>query len=92
MDWQNVINKNENKEIKGKINSNNIKENPNVHDIKVDEIKTRIALLSEEKKVLLEQNKILKKSTPSMEFISQKQGNAAFEAKVKKVETIRNSI
>lgn len=57
-----------------------------------DEIKTRISLLTEEKKVLLEQNKILKKSTPSIELISQKQGNAAFEAKVKKIETIRNSI
>ncbi len=63
-----------------------------VVEFDTDEIKNKIALLSEEKKVLLEQNKILKKSTPSMEFISQKQGNAAFEAKVKKVEAIRNSI
>lgn len=61
-------------------------------DYDADEIKTRIALLTEEKKVLLEQNKILKKATPSMEIISQKQGNEAFEAKVKKVESVRNSI
>ena len=57
-----------------------------------DEAKTRIALLTEEKEVLLEQNKILKKAAPSLELISQKQGNDAFEAKVKKVESIRNSI
>ena len=63
-----------------------------VVELDADEIKTRISLLTEEKKVLLEQNKILKKATPSMELISQKQGNAAFEAKVKKIEAIRNSI
>ena len=63
-----------------------------VVEFDADEIKTRISLLTEEKKVLLEQNKILKKATPSMELISQKQGNAAFEAKVKKIEVIRNSI
>lgn len=64
----------------------------NLVEVDTDEIKTRIALLTEERKLLLEQNKILKKANPSLELISQKQGNAAFEAKVKKVESIRNSI
>ena len=66
--------------------------NTDLVEFDADEIKTRIVLLTEEKKLLLEQNKILKKATPSLELISQKQGNAAFEAKVKKVESIRNSI
>ena len=66
--------------------------NTDLVELDADEIKTRIALLTEEKKLLLEQNKILKKANPSLELISQKQGNAAFEAKVKKVESIRNSI
>lgn len=57
-----------------------------------NETKTRIAMLVEEKRVLLEQNKILKRSSPSLELLSQKHSNAAFEAKVKKIETIRNSI
>ncbi|MBO4701125.1 MAG: hypothetical protein J5625_00550 [Lachnospiraceae bacterium] len=67
-------------------------DNSSIDDIEKDEIKNKIALLKDEKKVLLEQNKILKKSTPSLELISQKYGNDAFEAKVKKVESIRNNI
>lgn len=57
-----------------------------------NDIRDKIALLDEEKKALLEKNKILKKSSPSLELLSQKHSNAAFEAKVSKVETIRNSI
>lgn len=63
-----------------------------VVELKDDELKTKIALLNEEKKTLLAKNEILKKQTPSLQLLSQKQGNDAFEAKVKKLESIRNSI
>lgn len=63
-----------------------------VNEFDADEIKTKIALLVEEKEVLLAKNDILKKFTPSMELVSQKLGNEAFETKIKKVEAIRDSI
>ena len=57
-----------------------------------DLIKQKIAMLLEEKKVLLSKNGILKKSTPTMGVISQKQSNDAFEEKIKKIDRVREAI
>ena len=61
-------------------------------EIDSDTLKQRIVLLTEEKKVLLSKNEILKKNIPSIKFISQKQGNDAFSMKVKKIESVREKI
>lgn len=57
-----------------------------------DFIREKIAMLIEEKKVLLSKNSILKKNTPTMELISQRQNNDAFSEKVKKIEKVREAI
>lgn len=61
-------------------------------DIDQDIVKSKIISLTEEKKVLLSKNKILKKATPSLEIISQTQGNNAFDQKIKKIDKIRECI
>ena len=61
-------------------------------EIDVDELNSRISYLEEEKTVLLKKYEILKKTTPGLELISQKHSNEAFEEKIKKVESLRESI
>ena len=57
-----------------------------------EEIHRKIALLKNEKELLLTQHKILKSSNPSVAFISQKKGNDAFLEKLKKIDTLKDAI
>ncbi|WP_031492638.1 hypothetical protein [Succinivibrio dextrinosolvens] len=64
----------------------------NILAISEPEIRNKIKLLSDEKKVLLEQNRILKKISPSLNLVFQVKENDDFKEKVKKIEKIRDRI
>ncbi len=58
-----------------------------------DEIKTKIDLLNEEKKILKSKNKIFKSSkNTSLDLVSQQRSNEAFEGKVKSITSLQNRI
>lgn len=57
-----------------------------------DEIQKKIASLNDEKKLLKSQNKILKKSSPVGDAVTQTRSNEAFESTIKKINTVRDKI
>lgn len=59
---------------------------------KVDEIKSRITALSEEKKVLLQQHKILKSQKAPVSYLSAESDRLAFGKKVASLEKVQNKI
>ena len=61
-------------------------------DFDSEEIKQRIAVLKEEKKALLAQNKLFKKKTPVAGLIFQNNDSLIFEEKIKKANALKNQI
>lgn len=59
---------------------------------KIDEIKSRITALSEEKKVLLQQHKILKSQKAPVSYLSAESDRLAFGKKVASLERVQNKI
>lgn len=59
---------------------------------KIDEIKSRISALKDEKKVLLQQHKILKSKKAPVSYLSAESDRLSFEAKIANLEKVQGKI
>ena len=59
---------------------------------KIDEIKSRISAISDEKKVLLQQHKILKSQKAPVSYLSAESDRLAFGKKIASLEKVQNKI